>query len=140
MKKESKLDILLHGVGGAAVVFTCVVLFNIVSAQVKFRADFTEGKVFTLSEGTRNILKDLDKDRGDDSESAKLKIRFFRTKGNNDVPIMLSSFSQMVEDLLDQYKETAGSNLELEKINPSPDTDQGEVIELDQVSHSNPVF
>ena len=59
MKKENKLDILLHGVGGVAVVFTCVVLFNIVSAQVKFRADFTEGKVFTLSEGTRNILKDL---------------------------------------------------------------------------------
>ena len=140
MKKESKLDILLHGVGGAAVVFTCVVLFNIVSAQVKFRADFTEGKVFTLSEGTRNILKDLDQDRGDDSESAKLKIRFFRTKGNNDVPIMLSSFAQRVEDLLDQYKETAGSNLELEKINPSPDTDEEDLAVKDGISSIQGTF
>ena len=140
MKKENKLDILLHGVGGVAVVFTCVVLFNIVSAQVKFRADFTEGKVFTLSEGTRNILKDLDKDRGDDSESAKLKIRFFRTKGNNDVPIMLSSFAQRVEDLLDQYKETAGSNLELEKINPSPDTDEEDLAVKDGISSIQGIF
>ena len=140
MKKENKLDILLHGVGGVAVVFTCVVLFNIVSAQVKFRADFTEGKVFTLSEGTRNILKDLDKDRGDDSDSAKLKIRFFRTKGNNDVPIMLSSFAQRVEDLLDQYKETAGSNLELEKINPSPDTDEEDLAVKDGISSIQGIF
>ena len=140
MKKENKLDILLHGVGGVAVVFTCVVLFNIVSAQVKFRADFTEGKVFTLSEGTRNILKDLDKDRGDDSESAKLKIRFFRTKGNNDVPIMLSSFAQRVEDLLDQYKESAGSNLELEKINPSPDTDEEDLAVKDGISSIQGIF
>ena len=140
MKKENKLDILLQGVGGVAVVFTCVVLFNIVSAQVKFRADFTEGKVFTLSDGTRNILKDLDEDRDGDSESAKLKIRFFRTKGNNDVPIMLSSFAQRVEDLLDQYKETAGSNLELEKINPSPDTDEEDLAVKDGISSIQGIF
>ncbi len=140
MKKENKIDVFLYGVGGVAVALACIVLFNIVSSQMKFRVDFTEGKVFTLSEGTRKILTNLKEDRGGDSDSAKLKIRFYRTKGNNEVPVTLSSFAQRVEDLLDQYKEEAGSNLDLEKINPSPDTDEEDLAVKDGISSIQGVF
>ena len=140
MKKERKIDVFLHSVGGVAIVLTCIVLFNIVSSNFKQRLDLTEGNVFTLSEGTRSILQNLADDRGGDSDSAKLKIRFYRTKGNNDVPVTLSSFAQRVEDLLDQYKEIAGNNLDLEKINPSPDTDEEDLAVKDGISQINGVF
>ncbi len=140
MKKERKIDVFMHSVGGVAIVLTCIVLFNIVSSNFKQRLDLTEGNVFTLSEGTRSILQNLADDRGGDSDSAKLKIRFYRTKGNNDVPVTLSSFAQRVEDLLDQYKEIAGNNLDLEKINPSPDTDEEDLAVKDGISQINGVF
>ena len=38
-----------------------VIIVNILSENYKFRLDLTEGKEYTLSNATRNILKNLDK-------------------------------------------------------------------------------
>ena len=94
------------------VIFIGIVLFNTITAQLKFKADLTEGDLFTLSEGSKKLLEDL-KEEGDGS---KLEIRFYLTQGKKGVPVFVSEHGRRIEDLLDQYQEYAGSNIELKKL------------------------
>ena len=122
MKKESKYAIFLNSVGGALIILLCVIAFNIITAQLKVKADLTEGNLFTLSQGSKDLLDGLDEEREDD-ESSPLEIRFYLTRGEKGVPVVVNEHGTRVADLLDQYKAYAGGNLELTKVNPRRDTD-----------------
>ena len=93
-----------------------MIAFNIISAQFKMKADLTEGNLFTLSKGSKELLDGLAKEReGDDDESSPLEIRFYLTRGEKGVPVVVNEHGTRVADLLDQYKAYAGGNLELHK-------------------------
>ena len=111
-------------------------MFNIITAQLKIKADLTEGDLFTLSEGSKKLLEDL-KEEGDGS---KLEIRFYLTQGEKGVPVFVSEHGRRIEDLLDQYQEYAGSNIELKKINPRRDTDEEELAVNDGIQLLNNSF
>ena len=121
---------------GVVVIFIGIVLFNTITAQLKFKADLTEGDLFTLSEGSKKLLEDL-KEEGDGS---KLEIRFYLTQGEKGVPVFVSEHGRRIEDLLDQYQEYAGSNIELKKINPRRDTDEEELAVNDGIQLLNNSF
>ena len=140
MKKETKLSIFLNSVGGALVILLCVIVFNIISSQLKIKADLTEGNLFTLSEGSKKLLDGLADERDGDSESSPLEIRFYLTKGEKGVPVFVNEHGKRIEDLLDQYKAYAGSNLELKKINPRRDTDEEELAVNDGIQLLNNAF
>jgi ABC-type uncharacterized transport system involved in gliding motility auxiliary subunit len=123
MKKEAKFSIFLNSVGGILLVLLCVVLFNIITAQFKLKADMTEGNLYTLSEGTEKLLDQLDKDRGNDAEASPLEIRLYITNDKG-VPVFVNQHRKRIEDLLDQYQSYAGNSLKLTKINPRLDTDE----------------
>jgi len=123
MKKETKFSVFLNSVGGALIVLLCVVLFNIISAQFKIKADMTEGNLHTLSEGTEKILKQLMEDRGADADASPLEIRLYITNDKG-VPVFVSQHRKRIEDLLEQYESYAGSSLVLTKINPRLDTNE----------------
>ena len=129
MKKETKLNVYVNSLIGVVVIFIGIVLFNTITAQLKFKADLTEGDLFTLSEGSKKLLEDL-KEEGDGS---KLEIRFYLTQGEKGVPVFVSEHGRRIEDLLDQYQEYAGSNIELKKINPRRDTDEEELAVNDGI-------
>ena len=129
MKKETKLNVYANSLIGVVVIFIGIVLFNTITAQLKFKADLTEGDLFTLSEGSKKLLEDL-KEEGDGS---KLEIRFYLTQGEKGVPVFVSEHGRRIEDLLDQYQEYAGSNIELKKINPRRDTDEEELAVNDGI-------
>ena len=129
MKKETKLNVYVNSLIGVVVIFIGLVLFNTITAQLKFKADLTEGDLFTLSEGSKKLLEDL-KEEGDGS---KLEIRFYLTHGEKGVPVFVSEHGRRIEDLLDQYQEYAGSNIELKKINPRRDTDEEELAVNDGI-------
>ena len=129
MKKETKLNVYVNSLIGVVVIFIGLVLFNTITAQLKFKADLTEGDLFTLSEGSKKLLEDL-KEEGDGS---KLEIRFYLTQGEKGVPVFVSEHGRRIEDLLDQYQEYAGSNIELKKINPRRDTDEEELAVNDGI-------
>ena len=129
MKKETKLNVYVNSLIGVVVIFIGLVLFNTITAQLKFKADLTEGDLFTLSEGSKKLLKDL-KEEGDGSV---LEIRFYLTQGEKGVPVFVSEHGRRIEDLLDQYQEYAGSNIELKKINPRRDTDEEELAVNDGI-------
>ena len=140
MKKESKYAIFLNSVGGALIILLCVIAFNIITAQLKMKADLTEGDLFTLSDGSKILLNGLAKEREGDDESSPLEIRFYVTRGEKGVPVVVNEHGTRVEDLLDQYKAYSGSNLELQKINPRRDTDAEELAVNDGIRLLNNAF
>ena len=139
MKKETKYAIFLNSVGGTLVILLCVVAFNIITAQFKIKADLTDGNLFTLSKGSKELLDGLAEEREDDA-SSPLEIRFYITRGEKGVPVVVNEHGTRVEDLLDQYKAYAGGNLELQKINPRRDTDAEELAVNDGIRLLNNAF
>jgi len=140
MKKETKLGIFINSLGGALVILLCVIAFNIITAQFKIKADLTEGNLFTLSDGSKKLLDGLAEEREGDSESSPLEIRFYVTRGEKGVPVVVNEHGTRVEDLLDQYKAYGGSNVELQKINPRRDTDAEELAVNDGIRLLNNAF
>ena len=85
---------------GLALLFVALVAFNIVLSAVPARIDLTEGRVYTLSDGTRQVLAKLD---------APVVLRFYYTQsGDTSVPVALNTFAKRVQDLLAEY--VAASN------------------------------
>ena len=123
MKKETKFSVFLNSLGGALIVLLCVVLFNIITAQFKFKVDMTEGNLYTLSDGTKELLDKLAEDRGDDADASALEIRLYITNDKG-VPVFVNQHRKRIEDLLEQYESHAGDSLVLTKINPRLDTDE----------------
>ena len=140
MKKETKFAIFLNSIGGVLVILLSVIAFNIITAQFKMKADLTEGNLFTLSEGSKKLLDNLAAERVGDSESSPLEIRFYVTRGEKGVPVVVNEHGTRVEDLLDQYKAYGGNNLELKKINPRRDTDAEELAVNDGIQLLNNAF
>ena len=140
MKKETKFGIFINSLGGALVILLCVIAFNIITAQFKIKADLTEGNLFTLSDGSKKLLDGLAEEREGDSESSPLEIRFYVTRGEKGVPVVVNEHGTRVEDLLDQYKAYGGSNVELQKINPRRDTDAEELAVNDGIRLLNNAF
>src|SRR6266567_2083391 len=114
--KKKPFETILYSTVGVAAMFVLLVGFNVVSAAFKQRIDLTKEKAFTLSEGTKAILKKID---------TPIKIRFYSTRAENATPetVFLGNYAQQVEDLLDEFKQYAGGKLVIQKFNPLPDSD-----------------
>ncbi|HMA72846.1 MAG TPA: GldG family protein, partial [Xanthobacteraceae bacterium] len=93
-----------------AVVFVCL---NIVSAQVfrNARVDLTEQHLYSLSQGTRTLLNDLNE---------PLRFRLFMSSGLTKQAPQLAAFAGRVRSLLDSYTAAARGNIVLEVIDPRP--------------------
>lgn len=86
---------------------------NILASETMtaWRLDLTANRLFTLSKGTRNILKGLD-------EPIALRL-FYSAKLFEGIP-SLQSHGARVRDLLDEYVAEAGGKLTLTVIDPEP--------------------
>src|SRR5205809_1904049 len=124
--KSKQLETILYSTVGVAVMFLLLSGFNVVTAALKQRIDLTKEKAFTLSAGTKAILKKID---------TPVKIRFYCTRAENATPetVFLRNYAQQVEDLLDEFKQYAGSKLTIQKFNPLPDSDAEDSAKLDGV-------
>ena len=123
MQKKS-LETILYSSAGIVVMLAIVVAVNVIFGAKPVRADLTQEKAFTLSAGTRKILKQLD---------TPVKIRFYCTQSETATPetVFLKSYARKVEDLLQEYKQIAGKNLIIEKYDPQPDSDAEDSARLD---------
>lgn len=121
MKKN---EAFIYSAAGLAALAVLLVAFNFLASTVALRADLTDGKLYTLSEGARKILKRLD---------APVKLRLYISKGESAMPVQLRSFAQRVEDVVREFKSVAGANLVIEKYNPKPDSDEEDAAQLDGV-------
>jgi ABC-type uncharacterized transport system involved in gliding motility auxiliary subunit len=121
MKKNQAL---IYSAVGLASLFLILVAANYLVSLQPVKIDLTEGKVQTLSEGTRKILRGLD---------SPVKVKLYISRGEQAMPVPLRSFAQRVEDLVREFKSVAGSNLAIELYNPKPDSDDEDAAQLDGV-------
>ena len=116
-------DHLIYSTVGLAALFLALVALNYLASGAPLRADLTEGRLYTLSEGTKKILKGL---------SSPVKVKLYVSQGES-VPVQLRSFAQRVEDTVRELKQVAGSNLVIEKYNPRPDSEEEDAAQLDGI-------
>jgi len=123
MQKKS-LATILYSSAGIVVMLAIVIAINVITGVKPVRVDLTQEKAYTLSAGTRAVLKKLD---------TPVKIRFYCTQSENATPetVFLKNYARQVEDLLQEYKQIAGKNLVIEKFDPQPDSDAEDSAKLD---------
>ena len=123
MQKKS-LETILYSTAGIGVMLGILVAVNVIFGAKPVRVDMTQEKAYTLSAGTRAVLKKLD---------TPVKVRFYCTQSETATPesVLLKSYARKVEDLLQEYKQIAGKNLVIEKYDPQPDSDAEDSARLD---------
>jgi ABC-type uncharacterized transport system involved in gliding motility auxiliary subunit len=117
MKLSNRFQNVSRSFLGLAVVIVIAIAVNVILSTFNLRKDLTEEKLYTLSEGTRGILKDL-------PEPVTLKLFF--NGSNAEVPIQIKSFVRRVEDLLTEYRVHGKGNIIIEQYDPKPDSDAEE--------------
>jgi ABC-type uncharacterized transport system involved in gliding motility auxiliary subunit len=122
--KNRSLETILYSTVGVAAMLLIVIVVNFIFGAMRMRMDLTEEKVYTLSDGTKAILHKLD---------GPVKIRFYCTQGDNNMPVVLKNYAQRIEDLLAEYRKLGKGNIEIEKLNPQPDTDAEDFANMDGV-------
>jgi ABC-type uncharacterized transport system involved in gliding motility auxiliary subunit len=122
--KKNQLETLFYSTVGVAAVFLIIVAFNFISSRAKARVDLTAEKAYTLSEGTKAIVSKLDTD---------VIIRFYYSRSENAMPVALKTYAQQVEDLLDEYEQAAKGKIEVQKYDPTPDSDAEDSANLDGI-------
>jgi ABC-type uncharacterized transport system involved in gliding motility auxiliary subunit len=107
----------LSGLAGLLVLAAILVLLNGLAGALRWRADLTGEKLFTLSDGTRAMLKDL-------NTPVTLKLYFSRTTAGSFIP--LKQYADRVLDLLREYERAGRGRIILEVYDPQPDSDEEE--------------
>ncbi len=121
MKKN---EALVYSAVGLVALFLILVAFNYLASLSAVRVDLTEGKLYTLSEGTKKILRGLD---------SPVKVKLYISRGEQAMPVPLRSYAQRVEDMAREFKSVAGTNLVIELYNPKPDSEDEDAAQLDGV-------
>jgi len=119
-----KSEHLIYGLVGLVALLLILVAANYLITRVPSRiADLTDGKLYTLSDGTKKVLRGL---------QAPVRLKLYVSQGES-VPVPLRSFTQRVEDLVREFKSVAGPNLIVERYNPKPDSEEEDAAQLDGV-------
>src|SRR5438105_13848916 len=118
-----KYEHLIYSAIGLVALVLVLVAFNYLISRVPARLDLTEGRLYTLAEGTKKILRNL---------QAPVKVKLYISQGES-VPVPLRSFAQRVEDLVREFKSVAGANLVIERYNPRPDSEEADAAQLDGI-------
>lgn len=103
--------------GSAVLVFVIVVLINLLLSRTTLRWDATEDNLYSLSQGTRTILADLDQD---------VVIKVFYSKHVVNIPPHIKTFAQRVIDFLTEYEQYGKGRISVEIYDPKPDSEEEE--------------
>src|SRR5712691_7607412 len=121
---QKKTENLLYSGGGLVAAFVILVLLNLVLGAARGRIDLTQGKLFTLSEGTRAVLSKLE---------SPVKIRLYFTQGDAGAPLPIKAYGRRVEDLLAEFRQAGRGKVLVEKLDPQPDSDAEDSATLEGI-------
>ena len=91
-----------------------------------FRLDLTEDKLYTLSDGTRNILSRLNPDK-------PVTIRYYVSTDDRVMPPILKTYARTIQDLLLEFEKAADGRVVIEKLNPNPNTEDEDKAREDEI-------
>ncbi len=101
------------GLALAAVILLSVNLVSSISLR-GWQADLTQGHVFTISDGTRQVLRGID-------EPIAVKVYFSKRLG--ELAPTQAGYFERVQALLDSYRDISGGKLQVSYLNPEPFSD-----------------
>ena len=93
------------------IVFAILAMVNILIARAFFRLYLTEGKIYTVSKSTKNVLGRLDD---------IIKVTAYFSK---DLPPHLVNLRQQVKDILDEYQVYGHGKVHIAFIDPKEDAE-----------------
>jgi len=123
VSQKKSIENFLFSAGGIIAMFLLLAGVYIFSSLASARVDLTQEQMFTLSPGTKAILKKLD---------TPVQIHFYATQGK-EMPVEFKTYAQRVEDILNEYKKHGGSKIQIKKYDPQPDSDAEDSANLDGV-------
>src|SRR5512137_704798 len=100
-------------------IIAIVIVVNILSENYNFRIDLTEGREYTLSKATRDILKNLEK---------PVTVTAYFSK---DLPPNIGNVSGSLKDMLIEYSNRSGGMVVYRFVNPN----ENENIEAEAVNN-----
>ena len=118
-----KYEHLIYSAVGLIALFLLLVALNFLVSRVPGRIDLTEGNLYTLSPGTKKILRNL---------PSPVKVKLYLSQGES-VPVQLRGFAQRVDDMVREFKGVAGANLVVERYNPKPDSEEEDAAQLEGI-------
>ena len=118
-----KYEHVIYSAVGLVALLLILVAVNFLVSREPLRADLTDGDIYTLSDGTRKILREL---------QSPVKVKLYVSQGEA-VPVPLRGFAQRVEDVVGEFKQAAGSNLIVERYHPRPDSEEEDAAQLDGI-------
>jgi ABC-type uncharacterized transport system involved in gliding motility auxiliary subunit len=108
----------------AGILLVGVIVLNFIAGFAKnARIDTTHEKIFSLTEGTKEVLKSIEGD---------IEIDFYFSRSRDEVPVNIKNQADRVINLLQQFKNNypkKQGSMTLTIIDPKPDTDEEEVAE-----------
>ena len=122
MKKNTERWV--YSIGGVLAVFAGVVVVNFILGAVPVRLDLTQGRLYTLSDGTKKLLGKLD---------APVRVRYYFNSGDENVPVPIRAFAARVDDLLREFRSASNGKVLIEKLNPQPDSDAEDSANVDGI-------
>jgi ABC-type uncharacterized transport system involved in gliding motility auxiliary subunit len=122
--KNRKFETPAYVLLGLAAMLILLVGLNVVASRLQMRADLTEERAFTLSDGTRQILAGL---------KSPVQVRFYYSQSDEAMPMGLKNYAQSVNDLLDAMETASGGKLQIQRLDPTPDSDAEDSARLDGV-------
>ena len=113
MKSASKFTTTLLLLAG-------LVLATIITGFLPGQVDLTADKLYTLSKGSRMLLKKIEE---------PISLQFYFRRSSEAVPIYYKNYATRIEVLLRQYKRASGGRIDINIIDPKPDTeDEGSAL------------
>ena len=104
---------------GLSVILGVVIFLSVnIFANTTFRGvelDLTEENLFTLSDGTREILNNIDE---------PITVRLFVSKRLVELNSGHATYADRIRQLLERYVDISGNKIKLELYSPEPFTDE----------------
>jgi len=113
MKVVSSFGIL----GSVVLLLVCLVTINLIASLIPLRFDLTEERLYTISEGSRKILDNLEE---------PVSINFYFSRNNAELPTNFKTYAQRVKELLVEYEKLSNGKINLVISDPKPDTEEEE--------------
>ncbi|HOE61119.1 MAG TPA: Gldg family protein [Kiritimatiellia bacterium] len=105
------------GAAGLAALLVILGAANLIIANLRLRVDLTAEKLYTLSQGSRQVLGKLEND---------VVLKFYFSASSADMPMGLKTYATQVQDLLKEYEIAGRGRITLEAYDPKPDSDSEE--------------
>ncbi len=92
-----------------------LVALNFLASHIPARLDLTEGRIYTLSPGSKALLAKIEE---------PVTLHYYFSRGLDGLPIRFKNYATRIEEMLRQYERASGGRVVLRLVDPQPDTDE----------------